>query len=73
MAKIRRAFGVAVRRKRERLKLSQEKLAELADIHRTYVSSIELGKVTVGIEVCQKVAKALKISLSKLISETEKS
>ena len=36
---------------REKLRLSQEDFAELANVHRTYVSSVELGKVNVGIEV----------------------
>ena len=44
-------FGRVVRQERERLGLSQEKFAEQANIHRTYISSIELGKVGVGIEV----------------------
>ena len=71
MSKIRKTFGLAVRKRREKLGLSQEKLAEYADVHRTYVSSIELGKVAVGIEVCYKVARALKIRLSKLIQSAE--
>ena len=72
MSTIRKTVGLAIRRHREKLKLSQEHLAELADIHRTYVSSIELGKVTAGIEVLNKVAKVLKTPLSKLIQEAEK-
>jgi len=72
MSKIAKAFGLAVRRRREKLNLSQEELAERADIHRTYVSSIELGKVAVGIDVTHKLAKALKTRLSKLVQETEK-
>ena len=43
----------------------------MARIHRTYVSSIELGKVDVGIGVAYKIAKALKLPLSKLFKETE--
>ena len=72
MSKISRAFGAIIRRRRELVGISQEKLAELADIHRTYVSSIELGKVTVGIGVCYKIAKALNIPLSKIIQEVER-
>ena len=67
----RKEFGMAVRRKRDRLRLSQEAFADLAGIHRTYVSSIELGKVDVGIGTAYKVASALKKPLSKLIKEAE--
>jgi transcriptional regulator with XRE-family HTH domain len=67
----RRSFGVAVRQKRESLRLSQEDFAERANIHRTYVSSIELGKVSVGIEVAQDLATALGMKLSELVREAE--
>jgi transcriptional regulator with XRE-family HTH domain len=66
-----REFGMTIRRKRHKLNLSQENFADMADIHRTYVSSIELGKVDVGIGVAYKIAKALSLSLSKLIKEAE--
>ncbi|MCB9748009.1 MAG: helix-turn-helix transcriptional regulator [Candidatus Omnitrophica bacterium] len=64
-------FGEIVRAKRHKLGLSQEAFAEHADLHRTYISDIELGKVDVGISVAQKVAKALKTPLSKLIKDIE--
>lgn len=69
--KIRKNFGMAVRKRRHKLGLSQEKFAELASIHRTYVSSIELGKVDIGISVARKIARALKTSLWKIIKEVE--
>ena len=47
----RRICGRAVRRAREQFGLSQEDFAEQAGVHRTYASSIELGKVSVGIDV----------------------
>ena len=56
-------FGRAIRRERETLGLSQEEFAERADVHRTYVSSIELGKVSVGIEVAHALARALGMKL----------
>lgn len=65
-------FGVTVRRRRHKLGLSQEDFADKADIHRTYVSSIELGKVDVGIGVAYKIAKALDLPLSRLLKEVEK-
>ena len=66
-----RSFGVAVRRQRKAIKLSQEDFAEKADVHRTYISSIELGKVRVGIEVANKLALALGMKLSELVREAE--
>jgi transcriptional regulator with XRE-family HTH domain len=65
-------FGIAVRRRRHKLELSQEDFADKAEIHRTYVSSIELGKVDVGIGTAFKIAQALDLPLSKLIKEAEK-
>jgi len=47
--KFRMEFGVIIRKERHKLNLSQEDFAERANIHRTYVSSIELGKVDIGV------------------------
>jgi ribosome-binding protein aMBF1 (putative translation factor) len=69
---ISKAFGKAVRRRREKLGLSQETLAAKASIHRTYVSSIELGKVRLGLEIAKKVADGMGIRLSELIAEAER-
>jgi transcriptional regulator with XRE-family HTH domain len=65
------SFGRAIRREREKLDLSQEDFAERADLHRTYISSIELGKVSVGIEVANSLAGALKMRLSELVRRAE--
>jgi transcriptional regulator with XRE-family HTH domain len=65
------AFGLAVRRKREALKISQEELADRANVHRTYISSIETGKVGLGLVVAKKISDALCVPLSRLIAETE--
>jgi transcriptional regulator with XRE-family HTH domain len=64
-------FGTVVRRRRKGSGLSQESLADLAGIHRTYISSIELGKVRLGLDVAKKVADGLQIPLSELIAEAE--
>ena len=64
-------LGKVLRRHREALGMSQERLAEGAGIHRTYVSSIELGKVQVGLEVAARIAEALGTPLSSLIAEAE--
>ncbi len=64
-------LGLAVRQRREQLGWSQEKLAEYARIHRTYISSIELSKVSVGIEIANALAEALNVPLSALIQSAE--
>jgi len=68
---ISKAFGRVVRTRREACGLSQEELAALAGIHRTYVSSIELGKVRLGLEIAKKVALGLGVTLSELIAASE--
>jgi transcriptional regulator with XRE-family HTH domain len=64
-------FGRAVRHERERLGLSQEKFAEHASVHRTYIRSVELGKVSVGVEIANALARALEMRLSDLIRLAE--
>jgi len=66
MQEIEKFFGAEVRRRRQKLGLSQEDFADKAGIHRTYVSSIELGKVQVSIGIAQKLAETLDVPLSKL-------
>ena len=56
---------------RERLGLSQEEFAERANVHRTYISSIELGKVSMGIEIAHALADALGMRLSELVHKAE--
>jgi transcriptional regulator with XRE-family HTH domain len=67
----RKSFGRAVRNEREKIGLSQEDFAEKANVHRTYISSIELGKVSVGIEVANSLAVALGVKFSELIRRAE--
>jgi len=67
----RRKFGSAVRAERQKLGLSQEDFAERANVHRTYISSIELGKVSVGIEVAYELASALGLRFSELVRLAE--
>jgi transcriptional regulator with XRE-family HTH domain len=48
-------------------KVSQEKLAELAGLHRTYVSSVERGQRNISLLNIDKIASALGVSLQKLM------
>ena len=57
------AFGKRLRSFRKAKKLSQEKLAELADSDRTYISDVELGKRNISIINISKLASALEIEI----------
>jgi len=61
-----RKFGQNVRDKRESLDLSQEGLAEKADLDRTYVGGIERGERNPTIVSAVRIAKALKTSVAEL-------
>ncbi len=60
-------FGIAVRVRREELGISQELLAELAGLHRTYIGSIERGERNVSLKNIIKICSALKIKPSDLM------
>ena len=71
MQNIEVAFGKVVRRRRLELGMSQEDFADKAGIHRTYVSSIELGKVQISIRIAHQLAVALEAPLSKIWKDVE--
>lgn len=53
-------FGQHVRKLRKEQDLSQEKLADLAEVHRTYIGMIERGEKNISILNIYKIARALK-------------
>lgn len=50
-------------------KLSQEDLAAKAELHRTYISSVERGQRNLSLKNIEKIAKALEIEVYKLFME----
>lgn len=62
-----KAIGDRIRQVRHERGLSQERLAELAGCHRTYLSLIELGKRNFYIGSLYAIADALEVSLTDLI------
>jgi transcriptional regulator with XRE-family HTH domain len=66
---IRQRFGKAVRKRRRELDISQEELAERADLHRTYISDVERGEVNPSLDNVEKLAKALEISIADFFAD----
>ena len=64
-------FGLNVVYYRKKKRLSQTQLAELADIHRTYLSAIELGKVGVSFDVLFRLSDALDVETKQLFEFRE--
>ena len=64
---INEVFGKKVLERRLSLKISQETLANMADIDRTYLPDIEKGNRNVSLRVADKIAKALNVSLKDLL------
>jgi transcriptional regulator with XRE-family HTH domain len=50
--------------------LSQEKLAEICGLHRTYVGSVERGERNVTLSSLEVLAEALGVSVPELLMET---
>lgn len=59
-------FGEQIRRLREAKGLSQEKLGELAGLHRTYTSGVERGERNIGLINVLWLANALDVSPGEL-------
>jgi transcriptional regulator with XRE-family HTH domain len=72
MIKLSIVCGVVVRRRRQALGLSQEELADRADLHRTYISLIERGLRSLSVETVFKLAKGLGITGSQLFEDIER-
>ena len=60
-------FGKRVKEIRLSKKMSQEKLANLAEIDRTYLPEVERGERNISLVVAEKIANALEVKLSSMI------
>jgi transcriptional regulator with XRE-family HTH domain len=68
-ADVRKAFGQRVRILRRQRGYSQEGLAERAELHFTYVSSVERGERNISLVNIVRLARALKVSAGSLFQD----
>jgi transcriptional regulator with XRE-family HTH domain len=59
--KLEEIIGNNVRGFRNRIGISQEKLAEFADVHRTFIGTIERAEQSISVNTISKIANALKV------------
>jgi transcriptional regulator with XRE-family HTH domain len=66
---LRRTFATNLRAVRLAAGLSQERLAELAGLHRTYVGSVERGERNISIDNIELLMIALRCDVNRLVSK----
>ena len=69
MSNITKVIGQRLRNERVKLGLRQEKLAEMAGCHPTYIGQIERGEKNATIESLEKISNALELPLSQLFEK----
>lgn len=69
---IKQEFGKRLNQIRKEKKISQERLAELSELNRPYISAIEQGKRNVSLEVIEKLAQALEIEITEFFKPDSK-
>jgi len=60
-------FGQNVQKYRKAKQISQEKLAEISGVHRTYVGMIERAEKNITLRNMEKIAKALNVKIKDLL------
>jgi transcriptional regulator with XRE-family HTH domain len=66
----RKPFGDAIRALREEAGLTQEQLAERADVHHNFVGGVERGTMECSITKAIRIANALGVHLRDLLKDT---
>lgn len=64
-------FGLQVRRYRKKKGISQEELASLSELHRTYIGAIERGERNVSLNNVEKIASSLDAAVIDLFQDQE--
>lgn len=71
-AELHKSLGERIRSLRKEQHISQERLAELADLNLSYLSEIERGLANVSLGVVDSIAEALGVSLTELFAGISK-
>lgn len=66
-----KAFGLALRQARLKLGYTQEELADLARLHRTYIGGVERGERNLSLKNIFALSNALKCAPSDLLQSAE--
>ena len=61
------AFGQRVQELRKKRNLSQEQLADMAGVHRTYIGMVERAEKNITLRNIKKIAKALDVNIKELL------
>lgn len=69
MEDVRIRFGKALRQRRQKLRVSQEEFADMCGLDRTYIGGIERGERNVALVNIEKIALALRLSLTQLFRD----
>lgn len=64
-----KALGEAIRTFRKKANLTQERLAERADLNYKYLGEVERGEKTISVEALARIAQALSVRLAKLVEK----
>lgn len=71
MKLLNKIFGLQVRRYRKKKGISQEELASLSELHRTYIGAIERGERNVSLNNVEKIASSLDVDVIDLLQDQE--
>lgn len=63
-------LGIKIRVERQKRKMSQEKLAELADLNRNFVGMVERGESNITVKNLESIANAFNIDIRELFDFT---
>jgi len=64
-------FAENLRYARQSRRISQEQLAELAGLHRTYIGSVERGERNISIDNIEALARALRMTCADLLTDSK--